>query len=246
MKRGWWVAVAVVVAANALALGGAAWNMRGEPQAVLELTERELELPPATPENTALALRLRWTDPQRVRPPSPGLAAPAGTTSWFDRLKLEEVGFDCGLPLDDAHEARYRAMPPRRVYAVLEYDGEAWRSYERSIVAAGGDASLRSRLVVVDAGLDPAVLRARWPDWHRAIVVPATAVLVVERRGGRRLALHGRIAEVYPSQLNVPRPVNQVLAPLQRSAGDPARGRFRVKVAWGRRDPWIIGVTLGG
>ena len=89
MTRGWWIAVGIVAAANAAAVGGAAWNRQGEPEAVLELTERELELPPAAAENTALALRLRWTDPgnERLVPveqPSPPVAAappPAGGAS---------------------------------------------------------------------------------------------------------------------------------------------------------------------
>jgi hypothetical protein len=259
MKRGWWIAIAIVVAANVLALGGAAWNRGGEPDAILELTERELELPPAKPENTALVLWLRWSDPSNERVSSPQrqasspakqssrpLSADARVASWFDRARLEAVGFDCGLPLDDAHRARYRAMPPRRVYAVLEYDGEAWRSLERSIVANGEDPSRLSRLMVVDAGLDRAALRVRWPDRRRAVVVPATAVLLVDRAEDGRLSLRGRIVEVYPSQLNVPRPLNRALAPLQPRAAEPARGRYRVKVAWGRSDPWIEDVLPAG
>ena len=43
MKRhGWWVALAVVLLANTVALVGAALNRAGEPEAMLELTEREL------------------------------------------------------------------------------------------------------------------------------------------------------------------------------------------------------------
>ena len=237
MTRGWWIAASIVVAVNAVAIGGAAWNRQGEPEAVLELTERELELPPATAENTALALRLRWTDPGDGRGPHPGSPRPEG--GWFDRAKLAAIGFDCSLPLDQDHEARYRATPPRRAYAVLEYAGEAWRTIERSMAAEGDDRTRRSRLVVVDAGPNRATLRARWPDRHRVVIVPAIAVLVVERREDRSLVLRGRIAEVYPSQLNVPRPLNRVLAPLQVRASEPGGARYRVKVVWGRRDPWI-------
>ncbi|HOC16706.1 MAG TPA: DUF4824 family protein [Vicinamibacterales bacterium] len=266
MTRGWWIAVGIVAAANAAAVGGAAWNRQGEPEAVLELTERELELPPAAAENTALALRLRWTDPgnERLVPveqPSPPVAAappPAGgasspipqappvpavpAASWFDRAKLEEVGFDCSLPLDRANAARYRAMPPRRTYAVLEYEGEAWRSLERSRGSGGRQSDRASRLVVVDAGPDRKALRARWPDRRRAVVVPATAALVVEGGQDGRYVLHGRVIEIFPSQLNVPRPLNRVLAPLQRRTGDEGPARYRVRVIWGRRDPWIADV----
>lgn len=248
MTRAWWIAAGIVAAANAAALGGAAWNRSAEPEAVLELTERELELPPATAENTALALRLRWTDqangvPGPVGQASRPVSGSARFAPWFDRAKLAEVGFDCTFPLEKGSAERYRAAPPRRVYAVLEDDGEAWRALERSMPGQG-DRFPASRLVVVDAGLDPATLRARWPDRSRAVVVPATAALVVESKPDGSLALGGRIVDVYPSQLNVPRPLNQVLAPLQGRTREPA-ARYRVRVVWGRRDPWITEVTVG-
>ncbi len=252
MTRRWWAAAAIVLISNLAALGGAAWNRRSAPEAVLELSERELALPPAAAENTALALRLRWTDPANNRmplarqaPSSVGQApSPADTIPWFDRAKLEELGFDCSLPLDEAHLARYRAMPPRRVFAVLEHGGEAWRIVEQAAAARGEDAGRMSRLVVVDAGLDRAALRARWADRSRAVVVPAIAVLGADRTPGGRLSLRGRIAQVFPSQLNVPRPMNGLLAPLQGRAGDAPGVRYRVRVAWGRSDPWVDQVRL--
>jgi hypothetical protein len=246
MTRGFWIAAGIVAASNLALLGGAAANRRGEPGAVLVLSERELELPPLAAENTALALRLRWTDPAdvpigRAGQPSAPVVQTARGAAWFDRSKLEEVGFDCRLPLNEENLARYRATPPRRVYAVLEHDGPAWQGFERAL-AAGEDARPRSRLVVVDAGLDRAALRARWPDRTRAVVVPATATLVVDTGPDGRLSLRGRVVAVHPSQLNVPRPLNQVLAPLQRRPSDPERARYRVTVRWGRRDPWIADV----
>lgn len=259
MTRKWWAAAAIVLVSNLAALGGAAWNRRGGPDAVLELSERELALPPAAAENTALALRLRWTDPANTRrsparqAPSSGGPAPSSegqapwpgdTAPWFDRAKLEELGFDCSLPLDDAHLARYRAMPPRRVFAVLEHGGEAWRRVEQAAASRGEDAGRMSRLVVVDAGLDRAALRVRWADRSRAVVVPAIAVLSADRNSGGRFSLRGRIAQVFPSQLNVPRPMNGVLAPLQARTGDAPGVRYRVWVAWGSSDPWVEQVRL--
>jgi hypothetical protein len=95
---------------------------------------------------------------------------------------------------------------------------------------------------VVDAGPDPKVLRARWPDRRRAVVVPATAALIVEGGQDGRYTLHGRVIEVFPSQLNVPRPLNRMLAPLQHRTSDPDRARYRVKVIWGRSAPRIAEV----
>ena len=57
MTRGHLLACAgVVLLANAIAVGMAAYNRSGVPTATIVLTERELELPPADPENTGIWL----------------------------------------------------------------------------------------------------------------------------------------------------------------------------------------------
>jgi hypothetical protein len=235
MKGRGWIAAGIVLVSNLAALGGVAWNRGGEPEAVLELTERELSLPPPAAENTAMALRLQlWNVLRRPSPPE---------QSWFDRAKLEAIGFDCSRPLDEANLPRYRATPPRRTYAVLEYSGQAWEGGRQSLAGGADDGS--SRLMVVDAGNDRAALRARWPDRHRAVIVPAVAVLWVEQKPDGTKVLRGRIPFVQPMELNVPHAHRAVLAPLQARAV-AAGPRYRVKVVWGRRDPWIEEVSLLG
>jgi hypothetical protein len=245
-RLGLWTAAAVVIVSNVYALGGAGANRRGEPDAVLQLTERELRLPPKEAENTALSLQLAWVDA------TPGDKAPG----WFDRTKLEAIGFDCRLPVTAGNAAHYRTMPPRATYAALEYEGEGWQHYLDALPAAVAQAAgdRRSHLVLIDAANDPRELRARHPDRRRIVIAPAAAVLTLVHDAAHPPFLKGRITAVYPGELNVPRELRAALDAMparpaslfdprlgrnQDLAGDPFP-RYRVNVRWGRSlEPWI-------
>ena len=250
-RKGLWIAAVVVLASNAFTLWAARANRAGEPEAVLELTERELRLPSREADNTAMALRLEWTDLQPRYPAEP-------VPGWFDRAKLASLGFDTSLPVANENAEHYRGMAPRAVYAVLEYDGEAWRAHFDSLAEPADKeaAGRRTRLALIDVGLDAAALRARHPDRTRTAVVPATAGLsFVQPRSGQPF-LRGRINVVFPVELNVPRelrPVLESLSPRATSVIDRQSGeiepagepRYRVTVRWGRSlEPWIAGVEL--
>ena len=247
MKRqGLWIAAIVVIVSNAFALWDARANRAGEPEAVLELTERELRLPPREADNTAMVLRLQWTD---LQPRNPDEDVP----SWFDAAKLASIGFDTSLPATSENAAHYRGMLPRSVHAVLENDGEAWRRYVDGLASEKDRdaASRRPRLVLIDVGTDAGALRARYPDRTRAVVLPATAGLRLVRPRAGEPFLKGYVNIVYPVDLNVPkelRPVLEGLAPRTVYAVDGQSGeldpvgepRYTVTVKWGRNlEPWI-------
>ncbi len=248
-RTGLWTAAAVVIVSNAFTLWAARANKVGEPEAVLELTERELRLPGREADNTAMTLRLEWTD---LQPRYSAEAAP----NWFDAAKLASVGFDCRLPATAENAAHYRGAAPRSVYAALENDGDAWRRYMDGLTSQQEKdaASRRPRLVLVDVGTDAGALRARYPDRHRTVIVAATAGLsLIQPRSGKPF-LKGRINAVYPFELNVPKELRSVLEPIRprpapmadRQAGqiDPVgEPRYRVSVRWGRSlEPWIAAV----
>ncbi len=187
----------IVLATNAFVLVGVARNRSGEPDARMELTERELGLPfdwehRIRDENTGLALRLRWN----VR----GSDSPyVGEPEWFDEKKLEELGFDCSDPVSGPRAGmRYRRMLPREAFAVLEYEGGPWNEWlaaqEKLLEEAARKVERReqtpksleearnslersrrtmSRLFVVDVGNDPVALRRQYPDKGRFIIAPA-------------------------------------------------------------------------
>jgi hypothetical protein len=266
-RKGLWWAVAIVVLANLAAWSAAALNRRGEPEAVLVLTERELRLPAKQTENTALTLSLVF-EPRRPRP-----AGEPREAGWFDRAKLQSIGFDCSRPVTADNAAYYRARPPRATYAALEYEGEMWRrQLERPAQRADSDSAaakpagssgtgasgqapfdplLDSHLVVIDVDNDPAALRQRYPDRHRVAVVEATAALLYAGKAGGPPFLAGRITSVLPGDINVPREWRRVLEGLQADARPdswpppPREPRFRATIAWGRRlEPRVTSVEL--
>jgi len=191
------LAFALLLVTNAVVLVGVASNRRGQPDSSLVLTERELRPGYIEKENSGMWLRLDWSDTDN------GWNREQG---WFDRRKLEEVGFDCRLSVaDPSAELRYGKALPLQKYAVLEFEGEAWRRW-----LAGEEQALRdleqqvergtqapkaleerrkafeseraghSRLFVVDVGKDAAELRRRYPDRSRHIV--AGAILRLQYR----------------------------------------------------------------
>jgi hypothetical protein len=108
--RGFVLPAALVLAADAWLLVGVARNRAGEPEAELELTERELHLVRLGDENTGVALGFEWEGP-RFRPPWE--AAP----TWFDEAKLRELGYDPGK--------RAHRLLPKQAFVVFERTGGA-------------------------------------------------------------------------------------------------------------------------
>ena len=245
-RTGLALASAIVVVSNLWALGLAAVNRQGEPEATLQLTERELGLVSARTENSAMSLRLKWTDPSGRR-----------EAGWFDRAKLEELGFDCSLPVGRESAKHYATMPVRRAYVAMEYDGPAWQRYADTLPADADSTTAEglSHLVLVDVARDAARLRARHPDRTRVVVAQAVVRLVaVQDVGGPRF-LKGRVLAILPADLNVPRDLRLTLEPLvsttERAHGaaqpgaapSPQTPRYVATVRWGRSlEPWIDAV----
>ncbi|HOG29100.1 MAG TPA: DUF4824 family protein [Vicinamibacterales bacterium] len=244
--RGLWWASALVVAANLAVLGLSAANRSGEPDAILDLTERELRLPVKEPENTALALSIEF---QRRRPgPETESEQPqVKEAGWFDRAKLEAIGFDCSRPVALEYASFYRGQPARTTFAALEYEGDEWRRQVEQ--APGPDAAFDTRLIAVDVDNDPAALRRRHPDRRRVAIVEATAILRYVAGAGGPPVLMGRIVGVLPGSITVPREWRAALEAYQSdrlpdSSPPPMREpRYRVTVEWGSRfEPRVTSV----
>ncbi len=244
--HGLWWAAALVMATNLGAWGAAASNRSGEPDAVLDLTEREMRLPAKEAENTSLALGLVFKRVQHG--PVTGSGRPQfEDAGWFDRAKLQAIGFDCRLPMTPENARHYRTQPPRSTFAALEYEGETWRAEIQA--ARETDPLLDTHLVAVDVDNDPAALRKRHPDRRRVAIVRATAMLQFVSNPGRPPFLMGRVTQALPGEINVPRQWRPVLEGFQAALAPRAgpaplhEPRFRVTVKWGTRfEPWIAGV----
>jgi hypothetical protein len=249
----------LILLTNAVVLAGVAYNRSGEPEARLRLTERELSEPYSWgfgKENSGLAMGLRW----RVLPASSdgqldyghgGYAAEAG---WLDRSKLTDLGFDLSRPVvaDDPH---YDKVLPRDVLLVLEIDGDAYREALRraehpvdkprspqwagtkyAAEALERERRQNSRLFVVDAGLDQAVLRAKYPDRARHAIVQGQVRLgLAYPSHGDARRLVGRVNDVSVGEVDVPIELRQTIAP---GAG------FEAVVNFGRRlEPWFASAS---
>jgi hypothetical protein len=207
-KHGMFIAIGLLVLVNAIVLAGIAYNRSGEPAATITLTERELPLISYyrydDRENTGLSLRLDWSNGK----PWPvailqGKSAEDLETVWFDKAKLESIGFDCSLPVNDPKaENHYQRMLPRKTFVVLEYEGPAWEAWiekarkdlaEEEMKAQTGattqvhlegarsyfnrESLTHSRLFAIDAANDVRALRLKYNKSGRYLILPATVRL---------------------------------------------------------------------
>jgi hypothetical protein len=246
MTRGLIVASAVPPVVTAVVLVLAALNRAGalEP---LVLSERELSLRPRSDDNSVATMDLQWQ--QQV-----------SRDGWFDCVKLEALGLDCGVEPGDVDAARhYGRLLPRRAFVAFEMGGPAWEKLmaERArdmeagarqgtpvrARAADDFREHSSRLVAVDADLDAATLRQRHPDPTRHLITAAVVRAVLMAPLGELPYITGMVERVDPGALYVPTELATQL-PAARRAFDPGqRPRYRVSVRYGRRlEPWIVAI----
>jgi len=247
--------VALLVATNAVVLGGAAYNRGGEPDATLALTERETQLPYPwgfESENSGLSLRLHVRTLEAL--PTHGairiydLGGYAyGNPQWLDRKKLTELGFDLSTPANDpSGMRRYQKQLPKPAFLVLEMEGEAYRASlkrvedyaarEKTTQAARAledERSKNGRLFAVDAGLDAEALRAKYADRKRFAIVHGKVWLRDWSDG------IGGYVEAVGTTLNVPLRFHGTIGKPQRYDADKPR-KYEVSIAFGRRlEPWM-------
>lgn len=211
------IALVLVIVVNVVILLGVAGNRSGQPEATLTLTERELGYTPSNrEENSGVSLRLDTNNY-------------AGSGSWFDEQKLADLGFDvAAIKQRENTQDRAKEVLPKRGYVVLEYAGEAWRSYQAEQEAKmaelrgqmpaddkqkkqhhGQIAQIKrnqqssSRLFAVDAGPDPELLRQAYPGRNRFVIV--VAELGLGYGSAKEPHLKGRINQLLITSLHVPR-----------------------------------------
>jgi hypothetical protein len=232
-------AAVVVVVANGFALMHAARNRMGQSDATITLMERELRTL-RTDDNSGVSLILAFQDSNRVfYPESPRPEA------WLNREKLLNLGFDCGVdPTDKRAHDFYERQVPRSAFVALEYNGPAWRLWRESPTLPNMPENLQSRLVAIDAASGAAELRARYPDRHSILILPAV-IRISFREAVPNKAWKAQIAgsiDNVPGSIHVPRPFSSDLRnfPLTNPAA------YRVNVTFGSAfEPWVTGVVTG-
>ncbi|MFN7996122.1 MAG: DUF4824 family protein [Bryobacteraceae bacterium] len=252
----------VILIANGSALVHALRNRTGPPDAEITLSQRELMLfgYSAHDEDSGVSLRFSWTDPDVYS----WVGNADRSASWLDRTKLAQLGFDCRIDPAKPDAARhYQRQRPRQAFVALEYDGAAWKAWQAandramaeqkakmpSALWPAGATDSRSRLIPVDADLDPVRLRARRPDRVAVIVLPAIVGIYLQPAYSatpppdRPARLTGRILEL-PASIHVPRPFSAGFRRPLRGAQD-AQTHYRVHVRYGAfHEPWITAVDF--
>ena len=261
----------LIVFINLLVLGGVYVNRSGEPEALLVLSERELSLVSEyRDENSGLAMRLNW---RVFNPESDGHYSYYHQPEWLDKTKLVELGFDVEKYTRKLGKNRkYRRPLPRDVFIVLENNSPLHAKTvaiaESSVARArashlgdDGNDSLenllknaeknlmeekfsRSRLYVIDAGLDPELLRAKYPQKDKYIIA-AGVVRLNRSYTGSRVDIQGYIEQVSISTIHVSRYYRDFFKTILNSRSSYLAGgkppRFKAQLAYGSRfEPWLV------
>ena len=257
INRGLLTAGAVLVVANLFVLGGVSRNRAGNPDAVVRLSDRELETWGSTNKGAEaiLNLRLRWNM-------APG---PDAGATWFDRARLQALGVTRLPEPNDSAAAEHWTRDTRMGYAVLELAGPAWQRWAASQADSGeGDGRLpmpapeskgpdrtvrvagSSRLTAVDIGNDPRALRQRYPERSQYLILPITYQAVVMPAVRDSLGtvteparIEGRITQLLPGTVHVPRPLRDSLLGLGAARTDSTR-HFEVTYKVGKNwEGWV-------
>ncbi len=199
-----------------------------------------------------------------------------GTPEWLDEARMRALGFDIA-PTMEVLEGRRRVerQQRREVLLVLELAGPAWhkavqRAREnaaRHEAAALANADSKefadkakrarellkaeeesnSRLFAIDAGLDLAALRAKYPDRGRFLILKANVRPRLDSRE-RKSWVTGYVSELAVPTVNVPHALRPGLEPALRDTARTPVGtgrRFEATLAVGQRlEPWIEAVAV--
>lgn len=268
----------LILAVNAIVLGGAVYNRSGDVQAQMRLSERELGLPyywqrGPREENSGLALKLAWQVGRRAAPsdPAQGPNVYDRRADWLDAEKLRALGFRSPPEIEpDPGSRLVDRQPARSVWLLLEFDGESYRRVlgdaERRLERVRGSVpegasvadtsrlqeaenALRqvrehnTRLFVIDAELDPVVLRRRYPDTARHLIARGRINTVRFRTSDAPEPLAGYIEAVDIDSVHVSTRFRPIFDALGHTWGHDGPPRYDVTLAWGRRfEPWIVDV----
>lgn len=224
-------------------------------------------------ENSGTTLSLKWQihdpdeDPQY-------LSTTYGSSDWLDHEKLTELGFDMKKFKSEKDKYRHRTSHlATEVILVLEYQGDSYdkalalaemkanklrqrfakdpddkdllnalSNYERTLTRLKVS---RTRLYVVDAGLDKSALMQKYAEQNNILLV----------RG--EIGLHwldnvvsGHIRQLYIQQVHVPLPLSEQLITWTNGEtytsykNSSIAPHYKVRLNIGKRlEPWIESVT---
>lgn len=228
-------------------------------------------------ENSGLALGLNWrvADAGTGEYYGGGFGRGGGTPEWLDAERMAALGFDTAAMAQDNAGRRVVRQLPREVLLVLELAGPAWQqAQERARQNAARHEAARlanadskefaekakraqeqlnreenvdSRLFAIDAGLDRAALRVKYPDRSRYLILKGTLRPQLVTRE-KKTRLTGYVSALAVAQINVPHALRPLLEPALRTPrrmADGSGAHFEATLAVGQRlEPWIESVLV--
>ena len=250
IRRGHIVALVLVLVCNVAVLIQVAADRRDPPHADVWLTERELPLLAPEKESSLLVMQLALG------------GRGDGDEAAFDDALLRRLGIDCSVPADSEKAGLfYNSQLPRPAWVALEYEGEAWKAwqrrerdtFDRRVDGPAGPAETReafesrlensSRLFLVAGSADRAELRGRYPDSERVLILPVHVGPWLKQGEGVKPRLAAVILWEPGREVMVPRSLRGPLADLEDRPfdrdGKPKSylpPRYRAHLLIGRRD----------
>jgi len=263
--------MALILIINGVALLGVTRNRSGAPESTLKLSQRELQPPywEFNRENSGMSLHLNWrvSDGGKGREYSYSGGAP----DWLDQAKMESLGFDVSPAQGVKDKDRWtNRQPGKEVLLVLELDGPAYQQVLQRTRQDAAEKSSKlatqpdseelqrkdkqlqeevkreeqenSRLFAIDAGLDQAELRAKYPDRSRYALVHAQ---VRPHSTGEHGMTAGHIDRISIDGITVPYQLRSVFELGTHGQPHPVQ-IFEASVAFGQRlEPWLLGISAG-
>jgi len=225
-------------------------------------------------ENSGLALNLNWRVAGREAGEfASSYTVNGGTPEWLDAAKMAALGFPVEAARPDGERRQHPRQLPREVILVMELAGPAWqRALEKARENAGRHAAAaaanvgskqfaarakqandelareensNSRLFVIDAGLDARLLREKYPDRSRFLLLRGTVRPTTHSRGSNTLQTTGYVSRISNGQIHVPHALREPLESA-RAIGEPGSGgsHFTATLLVGQRlEPWLVDVT---
>ena len=189
-----------------------------------------------------------WLDDDKLRqlglrpPQRAGLAG--GGHKFGERKEVLLVMEIDGLAARQALEAARRKLAEE---TRLAERNPGAKELERRVATAREalrrEEKEESRLFVVDAGVDLADLRSRYPDRSRFVIVYGHVGWRIAIRGGKAQVL-GYVSGPGIGRVSLPASFHSVL---DREPGAAGRPPFSAELAWGKRlEPWVKGLARSG
>lgn len=222
-------------------------------------------------ENSGTTLSLRWQilDPEEA---PEYFSTSYGTPAWLDHDKLTELGFDIKEFENNGDKYQYNTGHlTREAILVLEYQGDSYQKalalmeekvekHRQKVLDLSDDVDLmkelddfekqltelkvsRTRLYVIDAGLDEAILMQRYANNKNYLLARGEIGL-----RWNQAVVSGRIRQLYLKQVHVPLPLSEKLVSLAdgqtySTYNNQAPPSYKVQLNIGKRiEPWIESV----